>query len=288
MDFSTYIKFSSNLTENQETTITYSGYLFKKNSSSLKIVYGFGSNWMYTKEQEMEKTENGFVANVKMLNFSDFNFCFKNPNNEWDNNFGKNFSAPISEYKVEEAFVLNENVIDDILTNLVQCDVSKVEKTVTPTATEVKTAVQEIKVTEELSNSTSSEKQTPLNNISIENFQNRIKVENYKNIYIDEPTNVVDSVVDNIVDDLANNSVHIEESVETPVDTIVNDMIDNLYENSQNIESNDVPFEETGLVVSPRTLGKFYSFKKKMKIALYRFFKSFPKLLSGNLNEDNN
>ena len=61
MDFSTYVKFSNNLIENQETTITYSGYLFQNNSDSLKIVYGFGDNWMYTKEQEMKKTENGFV-----------------------------------------------------------------------------------------------------------------------------------------------------------------------------------------------------------------------------------
>ena len=84
MDFSTYVKFSNNLIENQETTITYSGYLFQNNSDSLKIVYGFGDNWMYTKEQEMKKTENGFVATIKMLNFSKFNFCFKNSNNQWD------------------------------------------------------------------------------------------------------------------------------------------------------------------------------------------------------------
>ena len=97
MDFSTYVKFSNNLIENQETTITYSGYLFQNNSDSLKIVYGFGDNWMYTKEQEMKKTENGFVATIKMLNFSKFNFCFKNSNNQWDNNYNKNFTASISE-----------------------------------------------------------------------------------------------------------------------------------------------------------------------------------------------
>lgn len=284
MDFSTYIKFSSNLTENQETAITYSGYLFKKNSSSLKIVYGFGDNWMYTKEQEMEKTENGFVTNIKMLNFSNFNFCFKNPNNEWDNNYGKNFTAPISKFKVEEAFVLNENVIDDILTNLVKYDVSENKEAISNTTLEVENEVEKIEITEK----TESSNEQP--DVLVENFQNRIKVENYKNIYIDEPAKVVDSVVDDIVDSLANNSVNniIEENIDTPVDTIVNDMIDDLYESSQNIESNDVPFEETGLIVSPRARGKFYSFKKRMKLAVYKFFNSIPKLLSGNLNEDNN
>ena len=123
MDFSTDIIFSDDLIENQKTTITYSGYLFERNSSSLKIVYGFGDNWMYTNEQEMEKTENGFVATIRMLNFSKFNFCFKNANNEWDNNFGSNFVAPISELKIDEKFVLNENVVE----NLVKYDVSKIE-----------------------------------------------------------------------------------------------------------------------------------------------------------------
>lgn len=127
MEFSTNITFSGDLIENQKVTITYSGYLFQNNSSSLKIVYGFGDNWMYTNEQEMKKTENGFVATIRMLNFAKFNFCFKNANNEWDNNFGSNFVAPISEFKIDEEFILNENVIEDILTNLVKYDISKVE-----------------------------------------------------------------------------------------------------------------------------------------------------------------
>lgn len=127
MEISTNITFSGDLIENQETTITYSGYLFQNNSTSLKIVYGFGDNWMYTHEKEMKKTKNGFVATIKMLNFSKFNFCFKNANNEWDNNYNSNFVAPISEFKINEEFILNENVIEDILTNLVQYDISKIE-----------------------------------------------------------------------------------------------------------------------------------------------------------------
>ena len=131
MEFTADIKFSNNLIENQETTITYSGYLFKNNSTSLKIVYGFGDNWMYTNEQEMEKTENGFIATVRMLNFKKFNFCFKNANNEWDNNYNSNFIAPISEFTVTEEFILNENTIEDICTNLVKYDISKIDESKT-------------------------------------------------------------------------------------------------------------------------------------------------------------
>ena len=132
MDFSSYVKFINNLIENQETTITYSGYLFQNNSDSLKIVYGFGDNWMYTKEQEMKKTENGFVATIKMLNFSKFNFCFKNSNNQWDNNYNKNFTASISEFKINEEFVLNQNVIENILINLIEKDISEIGNPNTP------------------------------------------------------------------------------------------------------------------------------------------------------------
>ena len=61
-----------------------------------------------------------------MLNFEKFNFCFKNANNEWDNNYNSNFIAPISEFTVAEQFILNENAIEDICTNLVKYDISKI------------------------------------------------------------------------------------------------------------------------------------------------------------------
>lgn len=60
MDFSTDIKFSGNLIQNKTTEITYSGYLFKNNSDSVSIVYGFGDSWSNTQEAEMEKTPNRF------------------------------------------------------------------------------------------------------------------------------------------------------------------------------------------------------------------------------------
>lgn len=435
MEFSTDIKFSSNLIEGQETTITYSGYLYKNNSTALKIVYGFGDNWMYTQEKDMEKTENGFVATIKMLNFSKFNFCFKNANNEWDNNYNSNFIAPIAEFKVNEEFILNENIIENILTNLVKYDLSEVtapfevhceknesisieetivnvteesslnedldqefteiyetlsdkqdlldnilsessDNIVTNDETEnfveeilepltlssnveensnieeisneeivdnsnveiIDSSVQEESSNEEIIDNSNVEanfieeiEDTSNNNYvsddieieddffeddykeKIENFQNRIKIENFES---DSSNNTLDNIVTDLVDDLYKNSQHIvpdtdesissteeytiteesnsdfqvpeeESSLLDELNSIENDEIEikSAYISS---ESNKRTNEETSLIVSPRSLGKMYAFKKKIKLAVYKIFAKLPKILSNNFEEENN
>lgn len=130
------IKFSNDLIENEACNITYSGYLFEKNSACVSIVYGFGPEWKHTTEQKMEKTDEGFVATVNMRNFDTFNFCFKNLDNEWDNNYNQNYTSPISKPVIKEIqnvtettpeynFILNdESVITNILDNLFAVDLS--------------------------------------------------------------------------------------------------------------------------------------------------------------------
>ena len=131
------IKFNNDIIVNQECSITYSGFLFKNNSESVTIVFGFDDEWNNTTEQEMIKTENGFTANIKILDFHNFNFCFRNSNYEWDNNNNKNYSAPIS--KLEENFIINENIIENILDNLLNTNVPEPIKaqTITDTSFEV-------------------------------------------------------------------------------------------------------------------------------------------------------
>lgn len=125
MSYST-IKFGDNLTKNKTCTITYSGTLFQNNSEFVNIVYGFGNEWHHTKEQEMEKTEDGFVVDVKMLDYDTFNFCFRNSNYEWDNNNNQNYTSPITEEIQEEInFIINDDsVITNIMNNLCEIDVS--------------------------------------------------------------------------------------------------------------------------------------------------------------------
>ena len=43
----------------------------------------------------MEKTELGFQAEIALIDSDSFNFCFRNENNEWDNNNFENYVFPL-------------------------------------------------------------------------------------------------------------------------------------------------------------------------------------------------
>ena len=43
----------------------------------------------------MEKTELGFQAEIDLIDSDSFNFCFRNENNEWDNNNYENYIFPL-------------------------------------------------------------------------------------------------------------------------------------------------------------------------------------------------
>jgi len=79
------------LVQNTTVKISYTGKFFEENSNEVFIHYGFGENWDNLSEIKMEKTELGFQAEINLLENSTFNFCFKNENNEWDNNNSENY-----------------------------------------------------------------------------------------------------------------------------------------------------------------------------------------------------
>ena len=94
------------LVEKSKVKISYAGKLFQIGSDEVYIHYGFGLNWDNLGEIKMEKTELGFQAEVELISSDSFNFCFRNSNNEWDNNNGENYIFPIE--KIELALVVKE------------------------------------------------------------------------------------------------------------------------------------------------------------------------------------
>ena len=92
---------------------SYVGKLFQENSSEVYLHYGFGSNWDNVNEIKMEKTELGFQAEIELLSSDTLNFCFRNSNNEWDNNENANYIFPIE--KVELALVVQEQNDNEIV-----------------------------------------------------------------------------------------------------------------------------------------------------------------------------
>lgn len=101
------------LVENAKVKISYVGKLFQENSNEVYLHYGFGSNWDNVNEIKMEKTELGFQAEIELLSSDTLNFCFRNSNNEWDNNENANYIFPIE--KVELALVVQEQNDNEIV-----------------------------------------------------------------------------------------------------------------------------------------------------------------------------
>lgn len=79
------------LLQNSKVKISYTGKFFEDNSEEVYIHYGFGSSWDNLSEIKMEKTELGFQSEIDLIESDTFNFCFRNGNNEWDNNDYQNY-----------------------------------------------------------------------------------------------------------------------------------------------------------------------------------------------------
>ncbi len=79
------------LIEKSKVKISYTGKFFQENSEKVYAHYGFGVNWDNINEVELEKTELGFQKEIELDEGETFNLCFKNENDEWDNNEGQNY-----------------------------------------------------------------------------------------------------------------------------------------------------------------------------------------------------
>ena len=97
--------------EGSKVKISYVGYLFQNSSEDVYLHYGFGLNWDNVSDIKMEKTELGFQAEIDILDFESLNLCFKNNKEEWDNNFGQNFTFPIEKQEEKEASVEEESAL---------------------------------------------------------------------------------------------------------------------------------------------------------------------------------
>ena len=95
------------LIENSIVKISYTGKLFQNDSEEVFVHYGFGNNWENLNEVKMEKSELGFQAEIELMSNDTLNLCFRNSNNEWDNNDGQNYIFPIE--KSELALVVKED-----------------------------------------------------------------------------------------------------------------------------------------------------------------------------------
>lgn len=97
------------LTQNSTVKISYTGKFFQDNSEEVYIHYGFGLLWENLTEVKMEKTEIGFQTEINLIAADTFNFCFKNGNDEWDNNNCANYIFPLEKIETDLIVVPEKN-----------------------------------------------------------------------------------------------------------------------------------------------------------------------------------
>lgn len=102
------------LIENTKVKISYTGKLFEQESSEVFLHYGFGLNWDNTSEIKMEKTELGYQAEVELMESESLNVCFRNSQNVWDNNDGKNYVFEIE--KAQDLALVPQDIVSSIET----------------------------------------------------------------------------------------------------------------------------------------------------------------------------
>ncbi len=98
------------LVENSKVKISYIGKLYQDASEEVSIHYGFGENWNNVNDIQMQKTDLGFQAEIDLLEGDSFNFCFKDSNDNWDNNDGQNYVFPLEKVQTELIVLEDEPV----------------------------------------------------------------------------------------------------------------------------------------------------------------------------------
>ncbi len=90
------------IVENSKLKISYVGNLYQNNSEQVFLHYGFGLQWDDVTDVKMEKTELGFQSEIDIKEYESLNLCFRNSNNEWDNNNGENYIFNIEKISKED------------------------------------------------------------------------------------------------------------------------------------------------------------------------------------------
>ena len=90
------------LVENTNVKVSYTGKFYQGDNDKVFIHYGYGKNWDNVQEVEMQKTDLGYQTELNLAGNDTINFCFKNQNNEWDNNFGENYVFNIEKSSIND------------------------------------------------------------------------------------------------------------------------------------------------------------------------------------------
>lgn len=90
------------ITAGEEITILYHGPLAEDRNKQIFLHVGYGKarSWYNIQDYKMSKTGWGWVKTLEMSDDSRLNFCFRDSQDNWDNNSGMNWSFEIHNGKL--------------------------------------------------------------------------------------------------------------------------------------------------------------------------------------------
>ena len=90
------------LIEGRTAKLTYTGALATPSTNEVYVHYGFGLLWENIQEIKLDKVDDTtYETEINLVpSYDSINFCFRDDNNNWDNNDAKNYTAEISKEEV--------------------------------------------------------------------------------------------------------------------------------------------------------------------------------------------
>lgn len=84
------------ITLGDEVKIKYKGLLAEAKAEKVFIHVGYGSEWEKPVDLQMRKGRDGsWSVTININEPSEFNFCFRDNAQNWDNNYGRNWSYQV-------------------------------------------------------------------------------------------------------------------------------------------------------------------------------------------------
>lgn len=78
-----------------DASVTYKGILSDSGAHSVYMHVGYGDNWESTTDIKMNKTVEGFEANLPISDDKPLKLAFKDCASNWDNNGGRNYTFEV-------------------------------------------------------------------------------------------------------------------------------------------------------------------------------------------------
>lgn len=83
------------IAKGEDATVLYNGLLYNSGADTVYMHTGYGDNWTQQKDILMNRTQEGFEAQLPITIADNLNIVFKDSANNWDNNCTRNYTFEV-------------------------------------------------------------------------------------------------------------------------------------------------------------------------------------------------